>query len=105
MSDDWQQLYPFSSHAMSIAAWRYHYLDEGSGEPLVMVHGNPTWSFYFRNLVLAFRGRYRVVVPDHLGCGLSDKPQDYPYCLSSHISNLVQLLEHLDLRERDAAGA
>jgi haloalkane dehalogenase len=98
MSDDWQQLYPFSSHAMSIGAWRYHYLDEGSGEPLVMVHGNPTWSFYFRNLVLAFRGRYRVVVPDHLGCGLSDKPQDYPYCLSSHISNLVRLLEHLDLR-------
>ncbi len=98
MTADWRQLYPFASHTLTLDSWRYHYLDEGSGEPLVMVHGNPTWSFYWRNLVLAFRDRYRVVVPDHIGCGWSDKPQAYPYCLNTHISNLVQLIEHLDLQ-------
>lgn len=98
MTVDWRSLYPFPSHEMLLGAWRYHYLDEGSGEPLVMVHGNPTWSFYFRNLVLAFRDRYRVIAPDHMGCGLSDKPQAYPYCLATHTANLVELLERLDLR-------
>ena len=53
-----------------------HYLDEGRGEPVVMLHGNPTWSFYYRNLVLALSSRYRAIVPDHIGCGLSDKPGD-----------------------------
>ena len=51
-----------------------HYLDEGAGDPVVMLHGNPTWSFYYRNLVLALRDNYRCIVPDHIGCGLSDKP-------------------------------
>jgi cis-3-alkyl-4-acyloxetan-2-one decarboxylase len=94
---DWRPLYPFAAHELRLDAWRYHYLDEGAGEPLLLAHGNPTWSFYWRNLVLALRDRYRVVVPDHLGCGLSDKPQDYPYCLSRHVDNLVRLIEHLDL--------
>ena len=55
---------------------KLHYLDEGSGDPVVMVHGNPTWSFYYRNLAehLVGLGEYRVVVPDHVGCGRSDKP-------------------------------
>jgi haloalkane dehalogenase len=75
-----------------------HYVDEGKGEPLLMVHGNPTWSFYWRNLVLAFRERFRTVAPDHLGCGFSDKPQDYPYTLQQHIANLVSFVEELDLR-------
>ncbi len=99
MSEDWRSLYPFSSHHLALDAVRYHYLDEGAGSPLLMVHGNPTWSFYWRNLISAFRDRYRVVVPDHIGCGLSDKPQDYPYQLSQHIENLVRLIEHLDLTD------
>ena len=53
---------------------KLHYLDEGTGDPIVMLHGNPTWSFYYRNLVLALRDSYRCIVPDHIGCGLSDKP-------------------------------
>lgn len=98
MTDHWKSLYPFASHHLDLQGLRYHYLDEGSGSPLVMVHGNPTWSFYWRNLVTAFRPQFRVVVPDHMGCGLSDKPQDYPYCLDQHIENLTQLVERLDLR-------
>lgn len=76
-----------------------HYVDEGAGSPLLMVHGNPTWSFYYRSLVLAFRDRYRTIACDHLGCGLSDKPQDYPYTLSQHTDNLCRLIDALDLRD------
>jgi len=76
-----------------------HYLDEGPRDaPVVlMVHGNPTWSFYYRNLVLALRDRYRCIVPDHIGCGLSDKPGDeqYSYTLSSRIADLGALMEHV----------
>jgi pimeloyl-ACP methyl ester carboxylesterase len=76
------------------------YLDEGSGdEAVVMVHGNPTWSFYYRNLVLGLRGKMRCIVPDHLGCGLSDKPQDFNYTLGEHIRNLRGLLDSLNLRK------
>ena len=95
---DWKELYPFKSHELILDGHRYHYLDEGVGPVLLMVHGNPTWSFYWRNLVLAFRGRCRVVVPDHVGCGLSDKPQSYNYTLAQHIENLQKLIVQLDLQ-------
>jgi cis-3-alkyl-4-acyloxetan-2-one decarboxylase len=98
-SADWRPLYPFASREMSLGGLRYHYLDEGRGPVLLLVHGNPTWSFYWRNLVLGLRDGCRLVVPDHLGCGLSDKPQDYPYRLEQHIANLRTLVERLDLRE------
>lgn len=94
---DWRTLYPFESHWLSIDSFRYHYLDEGRGEPLLMVHGNPTWSFYWRNLVTAFRDRYRCVVPDHVGCGLSDKPAEFEYRLDRHVDNLEKLVFSLDL--------
>jgi haloalkane dehalogenase len=58
-----------------------------------MVHGNPTWSFYWRNLIVALRDDYRTIAPDHVGCGFSDKPQDYPYTLQQHIDNLVRLID------------
>lgn len=60
-----------------------------------MVHGNPTWSYYFRHLISRLRKHHRVIALDHMGCGLSDKPVDYPYRLSQHIENLEQLLDHL----------
>jgi len=94
---DWKSLYPFESRFLSLDGQRYHYLDEGQGETLLLVHGNPTWSFHWRELVTAWRKQYRVVVPDHLGCGLSDKPADYPYTLAQHTTNLLRLLEHLNL--------
>ncbi len=94
----WRSLYPFESRYATIDGHRYHYLDEGRGETLLLVHGNPTWSFYWRNLILALRDRYRLVVVDHLGCGLSDKPAGYNYCLAQHVANLGQLIDALDLR-------
>ncbi|MCE9554226.1 MAG: alpha/beta fold hydrolase [Planctomycetes bacterium] len=95
---DWRSLYPFESHELRLDDLRYHYLDEGQGEPLLLVHGNPTWSFYWRNLTARWRGRFRVIVPDHIGCGLSDKPADYPYTLAQHSDNLKRLVESLDLQ-------
>lgn len=93
-------LYPFASHWFERDGIRMHYLDEGPRDapPIVMCHGNPTWSFYFRTLIPALSRDHRVIVPDHVGCGLSDKPQDYPYTLAQHIGNLEALIAHLDLR-------
>jgi cis-3-alkyl-4-acyloxetan-2-one decarboxylase len=96
-------LYPFESHYLDIGGLRYHYLDEGGGEAgdtaVVMVHGNPTWSFHFRKLIPEVSRKYRVIVPDHIGCGLSDKPQDYEYTLAKHIDNLDCLVTHLGLKK------
>jgi haloalkane dehalogenase len=94
-------LYPFSGHFFDLPAGKLHYLDEGAGEPIVMLHGNPTWSFYYRNLVLSLRDNHRCIVPDHIGCGLSDKPPAtvYDYTLRSRVDDLEALLDHLNLRE------
>jgi len=97
---DWlNQLYPFQSHFLKLRNnLSLHYLDEGKGETMLMLHGNPTWSFYYRNLVAEFSKSRRVVVPDHIGCGLSDKPQHYEYTLKQHIDNLEQLVLELKLK-------
>lgn len=94
-----RRLYPFESHFLAIDGLSYHYLDEGTGEPIVMVHGNPTWSFYFRNLIKAMRHHYRVIAPDHIGMGLSDKPEDtrYSYILENRVENLATLLRDLNI--------
>ena len=99
-------IYPFDSHWRELDGTRMHYLDEGpentaDSKPdaaVVMIHGNPTWSFYYRNFVVAARASHRVIAPDHIGCGLSDKPQDYPYTLKQHTDNLEQLLEGLEIK-------
>ncbi|MBI2231714.1 MAG: alpha/beta fold hydrolase, partial [Deltaproteobacteria bacterium] len=95
--DGFRKLYPFDSHFLQLGGLRYHYLDEGQGEPVVMLHGNPTWSFYYRRLIKDLRARYRVIAPDHMGCGFSDKPQIYDYRLDRHIINLEALIAHLGL--------
>ena len=91
-------LYPFTSYTLNLDSYRYHYLDEGQGDPLVMVHGNPTWSFYYRNLIIELKKSHRCVVPDHMGMGKSDKPQNYSYTLSKHIDNLESLVDKLGLK-------
>jgi haloalkane dehalogenase len=88
--------YPFSPQSIRTAdGHKLSFLDEGSGPPVVMLHGNPSWSYLYRNVVTALRAEYRCIVPDHLGCGLSDKPQDWPYRLENHINNVTRLLDHL----------
>ncbi|MGC9346828.1 MAG: alpha/beta fold hydrolase, partial [Anaerolineae bacterium] len=89
-SSDYRALYPFEPHWLELDGVRMHYLDEGprDASPIVMCHGNPTWSFYYRTLIPPLSEGHRLIVPDHMGCGLSDKPQDYPYRLEQHIQNL-----------------
>jgi haloalkane dehalogenase len=100
-STDWRSLYPFASHEIKLDGLRYHYLDEGTGPVLLLSHGNPTWSFYWREIVTALKGEFRLIVPDHIGCGLSDKPSpaDYSYRLARRVEDLNRLVEELDLRE------
>ena len=80
-----------------------HYVDEGPKDrdtpTILCVHGNPTWSFYYRKILSGFRKTHRVVAVDHIGCGLSDKPQQYPYSLAQHTENLVRLIDALDLQQ------
>lgn len=66
---------PFKSNFLNVAGYRMHYLDEGQGEAVILLHGNPTWCFYYRKLVEELRKSFRVIVPDYIGCGLSDKPE------------------------------
>ncbi|MFP4321101.1 MAG: alpha/beta fold hydrolase [Anaerolineales bacterium] len=86
---------------MTINGHALHYVDEGQGAPVVMVHGNPTWSFYYRDLVTALRGNYRCIVPDHIGCGYSEKPDDtsYTFTLDQRIDDLEALLDALGITE------
>ena len=93
MSADWRALYPFRGDQHRHGGLRQHLLDEGDGPVVVAVHGNPTWSFYWRRLVLSLRERCRVIVPDHIGCGLSDKPQQRDPSLADHIDALESLLQ------------
>ncbi|MEX2139478.1 MAG: alpha/beta fold hydrolase [Pirellulales bacterium] len=96
---NWRALYPFTSRSIEIDGRQMHYVDEGGGPTLLLVHGNPTWSFHWRELIVALRPKHRLVAPDHIGCGLSDKPQSYDYRLAQHIDNLVEFIDRLDLRE------
>ncbi len=93
-----------------------HYVDEqpdasagernqgGKTGPVLMVHGNPTWSFYFHALIAAIRKSGRAVAVDHIGCGLSDKPREFSATLENHICNLADLVTHLDLRDITLVG-
>lgn len=90
-------LYPFQSHFMKTGGHDLHYVDQGSGPPIFMIHGNPTWSFYFRHLITHLSQNFRTIAPDHIGCGLSDKPdpQAYDYTLASRVADLDLLVEKL----------
>jgi len=78
---------------------RMHYVDQGMGNAIVMLHGNPTWSFFYRSLIDGLSKTNRVIVPDHIGMGLSDRPQLADYSLSFHIENIEKLIEHLNLKD------
>jgi pimeloyl-ACP methyl ester carboxylesterase len=99
-----RDLYPWTGKFFDVGdGVRMHYLDEGdpNREVLVMLHGNPTWSFYWRHLITALSKQYRVIVPDHVGCGLSDKPGDdrYEYVLENRVKDVEKLLESLSIRD------
>lgn len=96
--------YPFNSNycihkGINGKKYKQHYLDEGEGPVVILLHGNPTWSFYYRNLILKLRSNgFRCIVPDHIGCGLSDKPKSYEYSLKRRINDIEYLIDHLGIK-------
>lgn len=101
MDDSWidREEYPFESHFFDCEAGKMHYLDEGNGSTVLMLHGNPTWSFLYRHLIRSLRPEHRCVAPDHLGFGLSDKPRGWSYLPRDHAANLTELIEGLGLKD------
>jgi haloalkane dehalogenase len=90
-----QELFPFQSHYMTINGHQLHYVEEGEGEAVVMLHGNPSWSIYYRDLIQRLSAFHRCLVPDHIGMGYSDKPGDnaYNYTLSQRVNDLETFLQ------------
>jgi len=88
-------LYPFESHYLNIDGHRYHYIEEGQGDPVVLLHGNPSWSFYYRELIQKLSPNFHCLAPDHIGMGYSDKPgdADYDYTLQQRVKDLEKFLE------------
>ncbi|MGY8813177.1 MAG: alpha/beta fold hydrolase [Gammaproteobacteria bacterium] len=95
--------YPFTSNYSNISGFKMHYLDEGpiDADPVVMLHGNPSWSFYYRKLVGALMNDYRCIVPDHIGMGLSDKPLagEYDFHFTQRSDDLTILLKNLSIKK------
>ena len=90
-------LFPFESRWFASSAGRMHYIDEGSGTPILFCHGNPTWSFLYRDIVRRLRDRFRCVAVDYLGFGLSERPEGYGYTIDEHVRTTGELVDHLGL--------
>ena len=95
------EMYPFESRFFTTPLGHsMHYIDEGGGEPIVFVHGNPSWSFEFRDLVKGLRSELRCIAPDHVGFGLSsrsDRSEDHRP--KAHADAFASLIDHFDLRD------
>ena len=93
-------LWPYGPRFANVNGWRMHYIDEGDGDPVLLLHGNPTWGFLYRDMIgLLVESRRRVIVPDMIGFGLSEKPtREQAHTLDGHIANLIALIRHLDLK-------
>ncbi len=98
---DWinREEYPFKSNFIELDMGKMHYIDEGKGASIIMVHGNPTWSFLYRHIVKELSKKYRCIALDHIGFGLSDKPTEWSYLPEEHAKNLNTLIEKLALKD------
>lgn len=101
--------YPFNSKYFDINGQKLHYIDEGKGETLLFVHGTPSWSFDYRNIIKNLKVHYRCVAIDHIGFGLSSKPEQYDYSPQNHSNTLEkfileQQLENITLVVHDFGG-
>lgn len=96
---DWinREEYPFKSHFYHTEQGKMHYVDEGKGDPIVFIHGNPSWSFQFRNVIKKLSKTNRCIAPDMIGFGLSDKPRDFSYLPKDHARMIDDFLESLDI--------
>ncbi|MFB6311551.1 MAG: alpha/beta fold hydrolase [Salinirussus sp.] len=91
--------YPFTHRYLDVGPGEMHYVDEGEGRPLLMLHGNPTWSFLYRHLIDGLSDDYRCIAPDYLGFGLSDKPVGWSYRPADHAETIATLIDTLELED------
>ena len=91
--------WPFKPCFYNGNGFAQHYIDEGEGDPILLLHGEPMWGYLYRNFIPALSQNYRVIVPDHMGFGKSETPQDKEYCLRTHTMNLIGLLDSLNLEK------
>ncbi len=91
--------FPFKANYVQISGFKMHYVDEGSGETVLCLHGQPTWGYLYRLVIPLLSDRYKVVVPDNMGFGKSETPQDKAYRLQEHIDNLIEFVACLGLKD------
>ncbi len=96
---DFGGTFPFDQHFINLDQGKMHMVDEGQGEPVILLHGNPTWSYLYRLFIQPLSEKYRVIVPDLLGFGRSEKPVGAPYSLKWHIENITEMIQKLDLKD------
>jgi pimeloyl-ACP methyl ester carboxylesterase len=97
--EDFDGTWPFAPHFTNAAGFRQHYVDEGTGRPVLLLHGQPTWGYIYRAFIPPLARTHRVIVPDHMGFGKSATPPEREYTLRTHVGNLTALIEALDLRD------
>jgi pimeloyl-ACP methyl ester carboxylesterase len=93
--------WPFVPQFTRVSGFEQHYVDEGprDGQVILCLHGEPTWGYLYRKMIAPLSATFRVVVPDHMGFGKSETPQDRVYTLQTHVENLERFVEALDLRD------
>ncbi|MBX2874125.1 MAG: alpha/beta fold hydrolase [Saprospiraceae bacterium] len=91
--------FPFKPHFTNAPGFKMHYVDEGEGDIIICLHGEPTWGYLYRNFIPKLSQHYRVIVPDHMGFGKSETPQDREYTFKAHVENLTAFVEDLGLTE------
>lgn len=97
--EDFNGTWPFKPNYSEAAGFEMHYVDEGAGEPILLLHGEPTWGYLYRNFIPPLSKTHRVLVPDHMGFGKSETPQDREYTLSTHVENLAAFIDDLGLED------
>ncbi len=96
--------FPFAPNYSMAPSFAMHYVDEGAGEPIVCLHGEPTWGYLYRNFIPPLSETHRVIVPDHMGFGKSETPQHREYTLKTHVENLAALFDDLELTDITLVG-
>jgi len=97
--ETFDETFPFKPNFSEVNGFRMHYVDEGEGDPIICLHGEPTWGYLYRNFVPPLSMTNRVIVPDHMGFGKSETPQDKVYHLRTHVENLTALIDELNLQD------
>jgi len=99
-----RRLFPFTSKWFDSRVGRVHYVDEGVGDPILFLHGNPTWSFLYRGIIIRLRKSFRCIAVDYPGFGLSERPESYDYTPGAHARVVQDLVDHLDLDNLTVMG-